>query len=249
MHFHRGSARYLVLRALEGHISFQFVVLTTIVLFWIVLLLIAYMLGLRLYYHLKQTYRARRRKLYDPAIEMVLLEEPFEKILEALRPKRWGDAEIVQEVMLDSMDQLIGSPFETLQRAAFELGIVERNLKMLKSKVKLRRGKAMEALGIMRIFPAVVPILQILPKQTKDMKLVALRALARIGDPKTLPYFVRTASALPPAMLPRLASLMLEFGAPALPAIKTLVSQNSKAFPPRVLQLLLAETAIAQETR
>ena len=234
------------MRALEGHISLQFVVLTTIILFWIALILICYMLLLRLYYHLRRAYMDRRRKLYEPAIEMVLLEEPFEKILETLRPKRWGDAEVVQEVMLDSMDQLIGGPFETLQRAAFMLGIMERNLKMLRSKTKLRRGKAMEALGVMRATPAVVPILLILPKQTRDMKLVALRALARIGDAKTLPYFVRTANSLPPAMLPRLASLMLEFGAPGLPSIKAIVSQHAKAFPPRVLQLLLAEAAVVQ---
>jgi hypothetical protein len=241
-----GSARYLLIRALEGHLTLQFVVFSTIVLFWITVILIAFMLLLRLYYHLRREYLDRRRKLYEPAIALALMEEPREKIMEALRPRRLGDMEVVENVILDSIRHLTGTPFSSLQAAAFKLGIVERNLKRMHSKNKLQAGQGMEALGIMRAPQAVVAIISLLPKLRQDMKLVALRALALVGDNKTLPYFMKSAGALPPAVLPRLASLMLEFGSVAIPYITKLVNQNPGAFPPRIMKILLAEEALAE---
>ena len=45
------------------------------------------------------------------------------------------------------------------------------------------------------------------------------------------------------AMLPRLASLMLEFGPASGPRIKELIDRHRLAFPPRVMKELLQETA------
>jgi hypothetical protein len=233
-------------RALQGQLSLRFIVLTTVVLFWIAAVLIGYMLILRTYYHLRAKYLASRRKLYEPAVEMVLMEEPREKILEAFRPRRWLDEEPVQEVLLEAMEHLIGDSFALLQGVAVELGFVERNLKLLKSSNHFRKGNAMEALGIMKA-PAAIPVLiAMMPELTQDMKLSALRALALIGDPSALPSYRSAADALPQAMLPRLASLMLEYGKAAAPYIQSLVRDHPHAFPPRVMQLLRAETAAAE---
>ncbi len=229
--------------ALQGHFSLDMIVFTTIVLFWIVAILITYMLLLRSYYYLRARYMASRRKLYEPAIELVLLDEPQEKVLDALAPKRWGDREVILRVILDSMRHLEGPPFDSLQAACFKLGFMDRALKQLSSRNKLRRGRAMEALGIMRAHPAMLAIIMLLPKQPRDMKLVALRSLSLIRDPFALPYYEREAETLPPTMLPRLASLMLEFGPPAQPFIRTLINDRPEAFPPRVMKLLLQETA------
>jgi hypothetical protein len=121
--------------------------------------------------------------------------------------------------------------------------LVERNLARLKSRNRLRSGTAMETLGIMRAPQAVVGIIAILDREPMDMKLVALRALAAIGNPATLPYFVKVSDRLSPAMLPRLASLMLEFGPVARPWIEELIDRHREAFPPRVIQEILIENA------
>ena len=179
----------LLLKATEGRISFQLVIATTIVLFWITFVLFVFTILFRIYQHLRLRYRTARRRLYDPAIEKVLMEEPLEEVIAALRPRRWGDGSVVQEVMVDNMRYLKGPPFDTLCTAAQRLGVVERNLAALKSRSKLRRGTAMDALGVMRAPQAVVGIIAILDQESMDMRLVALRALAAIGNPASLPTF------------------------------------------------------------
>lgn len=232
----------------EGRFSLQAVILASMALFWIVACLFAYMFLFRTYQRLRSGYRARRRKLYEPAIEKVLMEEPLDAVVAALRPKRWGDEDMVQEVMIDAMRYLKGPPFEALRDAAQKLGLVERNLRMLRSRSKHRRGTAMEALGLLRAPQALVGIISILDREPMDMQLVALRSLAAIGNPATLPYFVKTADKLSPAMIVRLASLMMEFGAAARPHIQDLVDRHRGSFPPRVMEELLKEIAADTET-
>jgi hypothetical protein len=249
VHPHKSEALRQLSLALQGRFSLQVVVFATVILFWIVVLLIACMLGLRGYYYARARYRASRRKVYEPAIEMVLMDEPQDKVVDALAPVRWGDADIVQDVILDSMRHLEGPPLVSLQAAATKTGLMDRNLRLLHSRNKLKRGRAMEALGIMRAHPAMLAIIALLPKLPRDMKLVALRSLSLIGDPFALPYYEREAESLPPTMLPRLASLMLEFGPAAQPFIKKLIRERPEAFPRRVMKLLLGEVAFVLEQR
>jgi hypothetical protein len=246
MRHHEVRAFHILGRAVKGEFNLRFIVLTTVVLFWIVVALISFMLLMRLYYHVKRVRMDKRRKVYEPAIELVLTEAPQADIVEALRPRKSSDMEVVQEVILDSMQPLVGGPFDALQAAAFELGFRDRALKRLKSRSKFKRSQAMEALGIMRAKDAIGQIGKIIPDQTLDMKLVALRALALIGDPSALPLLLDTADSLPPAMLPRLASLMLEFEGSAAPYIKKLIDSHSASFPPRILKLLLAQAAATE---
>ncbi|MFA6002976.1 MAG: hypothetical protein WC881_02805, partial [Elusimicrobiota bacterium] len=212
----RAGTIYGALAAIAaGRPSLRFVIVASMVLAWIALALFVYMMGFRTYHRLRSMYRLRRRALYEPAIEKVLLEASLEEVLAALAPRQPSDAAIAQEVMTEAMRNLNGSPFETLRTAAYQLGFMERNLQLLDSRSKFRRGQALEALGLMRAPQAVVKIISILGREPMDMKLVALRSLAAIGDPATLPYFVATAQKLSPAMLPRVASLMWEFGPPS----------------------------------
>ncbi|MBI5630590.1 MAG: HEAT repeat domain-containing protein [Elusimicrobia bacterium] len=229
--------------ALQGHVSLQFVVMTSVTLFWLAALLSATLLLLRTYHRLREKYREGRKTLYRPGVEMAVLEAPLAEIVLALRPKRWGEAEIVQEVVLDAMRHLLGPPFHLLREATFELRLMERNLKALRSRSRFHRGRAMNALGLMRSSQAIVGILDILENEPLDMKLVALRALASIGDPAVLPYFIRISDQLSPAMMVRLASLMLEFGPPGRRKITDLIGRHPEAFPPRVMQDFLKELA------
>ncbi|MBI3288375.1 MAG: HEAT repeat domain-containing protein [Elusimicrobia bacterium] len=225
----------------EGRPSMGFVIVTTIVLLGIVLVMSAYLMVLRAYINFRARYRARRGALYAPGIELVLMEEPYEAIRDALRPRRWGDGDIVQEVIVDSMRHLQGAPFELLRRAAVEFGFIGENLRALRSWDRHRRGHAMERLGLLRDRQAVPHILALLSAETLDMKLVALRALAAIGDHETLPHFLAAAERMPPGLLPRTASMMLEFGAPGRDAVRELLNHRSGDFPAASVPDLLRE--------
>jgi hypothetical protein len=96
----------------------------------------------------------------------------------------------------------------------------------------------------MRERRAIVVLLDVLEREGFDLKLVALRALARIGDPAVLPYLARAARTMPPAMMTRLASLALEFGAPGRKALTALVAERPGSFPPRVMRAILEQAAL-----
>jgi hypothetical protein len=218
-------------------------VLASLFLFWTVIALTAYMALFRTYHRVRRDYRASRAAVYRPAIELVLMEEPFETVLAALRPRRAGDADVVQEVMVDSMRHLGGAPFDTLQRAARELGFIDANVAALRSPRRHRRGRALDLLGVMRSKDSVPAILAALDEQLLDQKLVALRALAAIGDVSALRAFVAQAEILPPPLLPRLVSLMFEFGAPGRAAVAEIINRHPRQFPPGFVKDILMQFA------
>lgn len=239
--------RYLE-AAFSAQFSLAFVVWTSIALFWIVILLAFYMLFYRTYYNLRERYNKSRKALYDPVVEMVIMEEPMENIIECLRPKRWGDTQIIQGVILDAARHLTGPPFETLKSAAEKLGFLELDRLELHSKSPHKRGRAMEALGIMRCVEAEGRLKELLLSEPMNLKLVALRALTAMGDPAILPAFIQVSDRLQPSVMVRLASLMLEFGRPGREAIVELVNRHPEGFHPRALAELLRELASNMES-
>ena len=208
-----------------------------------------YMALFRAYHRLRRQYRESRAALYRPAVELVLMEEPFEAVLAALRPRRPGDADMVQEVMIDAMRHLSGPPFDTLHRAARELGFIDRDIAALSSRRRHRRGRAMDSLGVMRSAAAVPAILRALDEETLELKLVALRALAAIGDVSALPHFVAQSELIPPPLLPRLTSLMFEFGAPGRRAVAEIINRHPRLFPPAAVKDILLQFAADFQVR
>lgn len=234
--------------ALHAQFSLAFVVWTSIGLFWIVILLAIYMLFYRTYYNLSRRYEKSRKALYDPAVEKVIMEEPLSEIIAILRPRRWGDEWIVQGVILEAARHLTGPPFLTLQSVSEQLGFLARDMRELGSRNAHKRGRAMEALGIMRCAEASGKLRELLLSEPMNLKLVALRALTAIGDPAILPSFISVSDLLQPSVMVRLASLMLEFGRPGREAIVSLVNRHPEGFHPRALAELLRELASNMES-
>lgn len=232
----------------EGQFSLRFIVLSSVFLLGAVILLTAYMIAFRSYHRARRHYRAGRAALYRPAIEQVLMEEPLDAVVATLRPRRWGDLDIVQEVMIESMRHLAGPPFETLKQAAGRLGLVEKDVAALRSPNPHRRGRAMDALGVMRSRLAVPALLAALDREPLDLKLVALRALAAIGDPAVLPAFKAEADRVPPTILPRLISLVFEFGPEGRRAAIEIINRRSSALPPIAIRDILVQLAAEFET-
>ncbi|MDE2491981.1 MAG: hypothetical protein KGM24_14130 [Elusimicrobia bacterium] len=198
----------------------------------------------RAYHRTRAHYRERRAALYRPGIEAALMEEPADAVCAILRPRRWGDADIVQEVMVEAMRHLEGGAFETLRQAALRLGLSERALRDLRARDRHRRGRALDRLGVLRPAEAVPAILSVLDEQPLELKLVALRALAALGDHTVLPRLVREADALPPPLLPRLISLLLEFDAPGRRAAVDLINRHPRAFPPSAVRDILRHLSV-----
>jgi hypothetical protein len=236
-------ALHVVLAITEGKFSLRFVIVSSIVLLCAVILLASYMILFRAYHKARSRYRAGRAALYHPAIEQVLMEEPVDAVVATLQPRRWGDLDIVQEVMIDSMRHLEGPPFETLKTAAERLGLIEKDIEALRSPNRHRRGRAMDALGVMRSPLAIPELLASLDREQIDLKLVALRALAAIGDPSVLPAFDAEADRLPPTLLPRLISLVFEFRAVGRRTATAIINRHAKSFPPAAVRDILLELA------
>lgn len=236
-----GRVSEVVAGVIVGRPSLGFVIVATIALLWLVLAMAAYLVVFRAYHRARREYRSRRLAAYQPAIELVLMEEPHAAVVAALTPRLAGDGDCVQELVTENMRHLSGPPFETLRRASVELGFVDDNLRALRSWDRHRRGHAMERLGLLRCEEAVPGLVRALAREDLDLKLVAMRALAAIGDPAALPPILDAAAALPPGLLPRLASVMLEFGAPGRDAVRELMNRRAADFPQASVPALLKE--------
>lgn len=232
----------------QGNASLQVVVVSSVVLFAIVVCLAGYMLGFRAYHRLRREYRERRAALYRPAIELVLMEEPYQTVLAALRPRRASDSEIAQEVAIESMRHLEGAPFETLSRACGDLRWVDDDLRALRERGRRRRGRAIDALGVMRAKRAIPELVAALGREDLELRLVVLRALAAIGDPAALPALVDESDRLPRPLLPRLVSLVFEFGSEGRAAAAEIVNRHPRDFPPGAVKDILTQFAAELET-
>lgn len=229
--------------ALHADFSLQFVIWTSIGLFWVVIVLSIFMLLFRAYSYLSHLYQKSRKALYEPVIEQVLMDAPLGEVIASLRPKRWGDWFVVQTVILESMRHLTGPPFLTFRYAAEKLGFISFNLRELRSFNPHRRGRAMDALGVLRCAEAVPKLQEMLVREKMNLKLVAMRALVAAGNPEVLPSFIEVSDYIQPSMMVRLASLMLEFGAPGRPFVVELINRHPEGFHPRALAELLRELA------
>jgi hypothetical protein len=228
---------------LNGRLGLEFVVVFSLVLFWSVAALMVYMAFFRAYHRARLAYRGSRAALYQPSIELALMEEPLDVVAAALAPRRVGDADIAQEVAVEAMRHLEGAPYETLRMACFRHGFAARDVEELRSSNRHKRGRALDRLGVLRPPQASEEILSVLAAQPLDLKLVALRSLAAIGDRAVLPRLVEEADRLPPPLLPRMASLLFEFGPAGRSSVVELVNRHPREFPPAAVADILRQLA------
>lgn len=216
-------------------------------LFAVVAVLSVCALLFNVYDRFRAQYRCGRAAFAEEALRRGPADATGEELARVLRPRRPGDAAIMEEALLKSMRLPRGPVFERLRLAAVSLGLVERNLRRLRSRRPHERGRAMRALGILRVPEAVPALCAVLDGERLDLKLIALRALAEIGDPAAIPYLIAAAYQLPRAMIVGLGALLMEFGPPGRRGIQTLVARFPSSFPPQVMMDLLRQVAAAGE--
>lgn len=188
----------------------------------------------------------RRRAVYEPAIELAAQGASAQQVARALQPRSLEDGDLAEEVLLDAL-RLAKAPAATLRSAGELLGLVKANVNRLASPSDAARMRAVAALGLLGARAAIPPLLAELQREDPKLKLDVLAALSAIGDPAVLPHFIAAADELPEAELPGLASLMLEFGQAAYPALLPVINKHPAAFPPEKLKELLALAAASHD--
>lgn len=189
----------------------------------------------------RATRRSARRKVYEDAVSAALGGAgELAAALETLGP---ADEELVDEALLGVLRRTEGAGSGLLREAAVGRGLVERKLKDLSSPRRQERARAMQALGLLKAKKAVAPILTAFEGEPLEVKLVALKALADIGDPGSVAYFVSAAYVLPRYMVVPLASLLLRLGPSGRRGVQTLIARFPASFPPRVMMDVLRQAA------
>lgn len=212
-----------------------------------VLALFAAVLAFEAISRARARYRDSRRKAYEDALLGALAGTDPAALAAALAPRRPGDAGVVEESLLAVMRRLRGPQFERLRETALRLGLFERNLRALHSPRRHQRVRAMRALGVLRAKQAVAPLLAGFEAESLELKRVALKTLADIGDPTAVPHFVAAAYALPRVEVVPLAAMLLRFGPPGRRGVQTLVARFPASFPPRVMMEVLRQAAAGPE--
>jgi len=189
---------------------------------WALSLLVGGLLGLlaltRLWRAVSHAYLLRRRAFFFPAIEALVMEEDG-GLAERLRPGRWGDAAIVEEMLVELFAMVEGPLRERVSRLGEEIGLVHRHLKRLVSPRSHARAEAMERLGLLRSRRAVPSLLAALESEAPGLRVVAARALGRIQDPTALPGLLKALSGLPGSLGNPVAQALGSFGEKAVPSL------------------------------
>lgn len=162
--------------------------------------------------------RQRRRLLYTPALDGLIAELPGASAL-ALRPRGWGDAAVVEEMLAEALLTVRGPLQEKLAQAAEELGLADRRLEALSERAWHRRAEAAERLGILRSRKAVAPLVDLLEDPEPAVQLAATRALGRMRAPEALPALLKALERMPGPSGSPIAQALMEFGEQAQSAL------------------------------
>jgi len=127
---------------------------------------------------------ARRRELYQGALDLLL--EGRAVPADAIRLKEKGDAIVLEGMLLELLVFLRGPLQEAVTRAAEDSGLVDLRLEGLARRSPHHRAEAMEKLGLLRSRKAVPALLGRLSVETPAIRHVAIRALGRIAAPEAL---------------------------------------------------------------
>ena len=144
-------------------------------------LVIASLLGFIL---ARRTWRSRLYRLRDARV--VEIRAQWDTILDGrARPEVWRtdplSAEIVETLVLDSLDDATGAEAERLSRALRRSGLLDARIHDARVRRGWRRRQALTALGRMRASEAIPALAEALEDKSQATVITAIRALGRIG--------------------------------------------------------------------
>jgi HEAT repeat protein len=169
------------------------------------------------------TWLARRRqRRAEPArrrlIGLMADVDPVEQAeaLVALPEASWNAVEPTAMTMLE---QVRGEAHAALADVFVRRGLVSRARDDLTAGSAVRRARAAELLGQLRRFETVAGLCHLLADNDAEVRLVAVRALGRLGDPDAAEPLLGALTGARPAPSHVVAHALVGLGTPAAPAL------------------------------
>jgi HEAT repeat protein len=164
-------------------------------------------------------YWSFRRAAYTEALERLISEQPA---FSSLRPRLWGDADVIEELLIETFASVTGSLKESVSRAAVENGLVARRIRQLRRRGMHTRAFAAERLGLLGSGLAAGALAAALPRERYGVQIVIIRALGRIHSPEGLPVLLAVLGTDKGLLSTSITQALLSYGEVALPALLSL---------------------------
>jgi HEAT repeat protein len=158
--------------------------------------------------------RAHREAHWQPLVEDFVLEE------RPLPSARHRDLQAVLDLLLRYADVLRGPEADRITAFLEEDGYVALALHDLGSRGQWKRARAAERLGRMRSTRAVPFLIDAMQDDSADVRVVAARALATIGDPRAIPSLAAALGDPSRWTASNVASELIALGLDAVPTLQ-----------------------------
>jgi HEAT repeat protein len=164
---------------------------------------------------------------------------------------RGRDAHAVERLSTELLGKVRGEAHATLSTLLRERGVIERACDRLHGRGAVGRARAVELLGAARAADAVPEVVRLLAHDRNPaVRIVAARALGRIGDPVAVaPLLASLAGGVPAGTV---AHSILQVGPPAEPALREQLTggaEAGRAVAAELLGLLGSVASVADLTR
>lgn len=153
-------------------------------------LMIVLTTGVKALRHLKVRWYKKHFRSIEPALENFVLTGDDQPELSLLRP--WQRDLFLSRLINERMVLLRGTGRQHLMRLADDMGLVDRNLRALKSRRRWHRARAAENLGYFGGERATAHLAGLLSDEDETIRAVAARSLARIGSDEAVRLLIQT---------------------------------------------------------
>ncbi len=166
--------------------------------------------------------------------------------LVALPERAWR---AVQPVAIAMLSKVRGEGLAALATVFERRGDIASYLRALSARKEARRAWAAEVLGGVRCEPAVPGLIGLLRDRVPEVRLVAARALGRIGDPAAAQPLLDSLATAQPVPTHLVTQALVQFGPAAAPALVAALDHTEPAVRLAALQALRLTGTIGAEAR
>lgn len=220
--------------------SLSFILKASLFLFFFILALLFFLLAFKAASRLKARWLGWRRKLRRQTVHRLAEGIPG-NYAELLAPRLWGDAQVVEELLIEVISKFKGKIRQEAVQLAEELDLVKRRLRQLRGRLSRDRiAYLIERLGLLRSSQATGELIPYLDHPGPEIPFVAARSLSRIADPAALVPLSKLFESLPANEVARYTTLLVPFGPAAAPCLLQIL-RHGQARPRRA-----AVTALSQ---
>ncbi len=201
-------------RSSPGTVGKDLIIATVLVLFGWAAAMALVALALRWSQQIRARAQARREEHWQPLVEDFVLEG---RPLPSIRDR---DLDTVLDIVLRYADTLRGPEADRIIAFLEDDGYVALALQDLGSRSRWKRARAAERLGRMRSPRAVPFLITAMQDESDDVRVVAARALATIGDARAIPSLAAALGDPSRWTASNVASELIALGLDAVPALQ-----------------------------